>query len=149
MPSLFPTTKSPPPNDATMSNAAPSPPPPPPSGMVPSSSSSNILQKLSATPHQIGTRQGTRSRTRTRQAQSVNADVAESSQSRRLSLPRHHSEDHPLSSHKLAAKGYHSFQCLGVPFHVKRRYTFLRELGIGAYGCVALARDSMLDCNVA
>ncbi|CEH11841.1 kinase-like protein [Ceraceosorus bombacis] len=46
-------------------------------------------------------------------------------------------------------KGYHSFVCLGVPFHVHRRYTFLRELGIGAYGCVALARDSVLDCDVA
>jgi hypothetical protein len=147
MPSLLPTPKSPPPNAATMSNAPPSPPPP--SGMTTSSSNNNALHKLNATPRQIGTRQGTRSRTRTRQAQSLNTDAAESSRPRRLSLPRHHSDDHPLSSHKLAAKGYHSFQCLGVPFHVKKRYTFLRELGIGAYGCVALAKDNLLDCNVA
>lgn len=51
--------------------------------------------------------------------------------------------------HNLAARGYHSFRCLGVPFHVKQRYTFVRELGIGAYGCVALCRDEVLDCNVA
>lgn len=67
----------------------------------------------------------------------------------RSSLNRYNSEDHPLSAHKLAAAGYHAFHCLGVPFHVKKRYTFLRELGIGAYGCVALAHDSVLDCNVA
>jgi hypothetical protein len=148
MPSLNSTPRSPPPNAATMGSTAPSPPPPT-AMATSSSSSSNNLHKFNATPHQVGARQGTRSRTRTRQAQPANVDVAGPSRARRLSLPRHHSEDHPLSSHKLAAKGYHSFQCLGVPFHVKRRYTFLRELGIGAYGCVALARDHLLECNVA
>lgn len=100
--------------------------------------------------HQVGARQATRSRTRTRQAQTNNGNGgAGPSRPSAASLPRYNSEDHPLSPHKLAAKGYHTFQCLGIPFHVKRRYTFLRELGIGAYGCVALARDHLLDCNVA
>ena len=63
--------------------------------------------------------------------------------------PRYTNEDHPMAPHNLAARGYHSFRCLGVPFHVKQRYTFVRELGIGAYGCVALCRDEVLDCNVA
>lgn len=54
-----------------------------------------------------------------------------------------------MAPHNLAERGYHSFRCLGVPFHVKQRYTFVRELGIGAYGCVALCRDEVLDCNVA
>ena len=48
-----------------------------------------------------------------------------------------------MAPHNLAARGYHSFRCLGVPFHVKQRYTFVRELGIGAYGCVALCRDEL------
>lgn len=91
---------------------------------------------------QVGSRQATRSRTRTRAA------VGGGSRSS-ASRSRYSSEDHPLAPHKLAARGYHAFTCLGVPFHVQRRYTFLRELGIGAYGCVALARDSVLDCNVA
>lgn len=99
-------------------------------------------------PHQVGTRQATRSRTRTRQAQHQPGMQSLAGPSR-TDLPRHHSEDHPLSPQKLAAKGYHAFQCLGVPFHVKRRYAFVRELGIGAYGCVALAHDTLLDCNVA
>ncbi len=54
-----------------------------------------------------------------------------------------------MAPHNLAERGYHSFRCLGVPFHVKQRYTFVRELGIGAYGCVALCRDEVLDVNVA
>lgn len=87
-------------------------------------------------------RQVTRSRTRTRKA------VIQDPSSSRGS-PRFTSEDHPFNAHKLAEIGYHTFQCLGVPFHVNKRYTFLRELGIGAYGCVALARDNLLDCNVA
>ncbi|PWN33436.1 Pkinase-domain-containing protein, partial [Meira miltonrushii] len=104
----------------------------------------------SGTSHQVGTRQATRSRTRTRQAQpNNNNNVNNAAGPSRKPLPRYNSEDHPLSPHKLAAKGYHQFHCLGVPFHVKKRYTFMRELGIGAYGCVALAHDSVLDCNVA
>lgn len=130
------------PNKATMTRNNPSP-----TSALASSSNNNNNNNNNSTSHQVGTRQATRSRTRTRQAQqSVNVDAPGPS---RAPLPRYHSEDHPLSSHKLAIKGYHSFQCLGVPFHVKRRYTFLRELGIGAYGCVALARDHLLDCNVA
>lgn len=45
--------------------------------------------------------------------------------------------------------GYHSFDCLGVPFRVHQRYTFVRALGVGSYGCVALAHDSLLDVTVA
>lgn len=63
--------------------------------------------------------------------------------------PRYTNDDHPMAPHNLAARGYHAFRCLGVPFHVKQRYTFVRELGIGAYGCVALCRDEVLECNVA
>lgn len=63
--------------------------------------------------------------------------------------PRYTDQDHPLAPHNLAARGYHSFRCLGVPFHVKQRYTFVRELGIGAYGCVALCHDDVLGCNIA
>ena len=66
-----------------------------------------------------------------------------------IRTPHYSNEEHPLSAPNLAKQGYHSFRCLGVPFHVKKRYTFVRELGIGAYGCVALCRDSVLDCNVA
>lgn len=91
---------------------------------------------------QVGQRQGMRSRSRTTRKASTSTATAPN-------LPRYNSEDHPLSAHKLAARGYHSFSCLGVPFHVPKRYTFLRELGIGAYGCVALARDEELDTNVA
>lgn len=58
-------------------------------------------------------------------------------------------DDHPLASHNLAKRGYHTFHCLRVPFYVKRRYTFVRELGIGAYGCVALAYDNETKQEVA
>uniref|UniRef100_V5EUX2 Mitogen-activated protein kinase n=2 Tax=Kalmanozyma brasiliensis (strain GHG001) TaxID=1365824 RepID=V5EUX2_KALBG len=106
---------------------------PPPQPQSPSSSSSV---------HQVGSRQGTRTRTRTRRNVS-------SSTSGSHRTPRYTNEDHPLAPHNLATRGYHSFRCLGVPFHVKQRYTFVRELGIGAYGCVALCRDEVLECNVA
>ncbi|SNX88066.1 related to MAP kinase [Melanopsichium pennsylvanicum] len=105
--------------------------PPPPS---PSSSSSVV--------HQLGSRQATRTRTRTRRNMSSSASGSHR-------IPRYTNQDHPMAAHNLQARGYHSFRCLGVPFHVKQRYTFLRELGIGAYGCVALCRDHVLDCNVA
>lgn len=39
--------------------------------------------------------------------------------------------------------------CLDVPFHVKKRYTLVRELGVGAYGCVALAFDEQAQRQVA
>jgi len=90
---------------------------------------------------QVGARQATRTRTRTRRTIQTSNTTN--------NHPRYNSEDHPLSDRKLSQRGYHSFQCLGVPFHVNKRYTYLRELGIGAYGCVALARDNLLDCNVA
>lgn len=89
----------------------------------------------------VGGRQATRTRTRTRRTIQTSNTTK--------NHPRYNSEDHPLSDRKLSQRGYHSFQCLGVPFHVNKRYTYLRELGIGAYGCVALARDNLLDCNVA
>lgn len=122
-----------------------------------SSTSSNNNQV-----QQIGSRQGTRSRSRTTRKTPVVAAAAVAHHQQQQEpgpsnpqrprvppMPRYNSEDHPLSAHKLAARGYHSFNCLGVPFHVPKRYTFLRELGIGAYGCVALARDEEADMNVA
>ncbi|KAI3486724.1 hypothetical protein L1887_49674 [Cichorium endivia] len=128
MPAPHATPSSPPPH---ASSSAQKTPPPPPS---PSSSSSVV--------HQVGSRQGTRTRTRTRRNMSSSANASHRT-------PRYTNEDHPMAPHNLAERGYHSFRCLGVPFHVKQRYTFVRELGIGAYGCVALCRDEVLDCNVA
>ncbi|EPQ31257.1 uncharacterized protein PFL1_01442 [Pseudozyma flocculosa PF-1] len=125
MPAPNATSRSPPPAAAQAgSSRTPSPPSP------------------SSSLHQVGSRQATRTRTRTRRNVS-------SSLSTTHRIPHYTHEDHPLSPHNLDRHGYHSFRCLGVPFHVKKRYTFLRELGIGAYGCVALCRDEALDCNVA
>ncbi|PWZ00365.1 Pkinase-domain-containing protein [Testicularia cyperi] len=123
MPAPNATSLSPPP--VAGSSKTPSPPSP---------SSSSV--------HQVGSRQGTRTRTRTRRNMSSSASGSHRT-------PRYNNEDHPLAPHNLEAQGYHSFRCLSVPFHVKKRYTFVRELGIGAYGCVALCRDEVLDCNVA
>ncbi|GAC97394.1 MAP kinase [Pseudozyma hubeiensis SY62] len=132
MPAPQSTPLSPPPQQgAAAPGSSKTPPPPSP----PSSSTSNTL-------HQVGSRQGTRSRTRTRRNMSSSASGSHRT-------PRYTNEDHPMAPHNLAARGYHSFRCLGVPFHVKQRYTFVRELGIGAYGCVALCRDEVLECNVA
>ncbi|SPO31832.1 related to MAP kinase [Ustilago trichophora] len=132
MPAPQATPLSPPPHAASTSAAvagsSKTPPPPSPSS--------------SASVHQVGSRQGTRTRTRTRRNVSSSASGSHRT-------PRYTNEDHPLAPHNLAARGYHSFRCLGVPFHVKQRYTFVRELGIGAYGCVALCRDEVLECNVA
>lgn len=122
---------------ATASPHTPAPPLPP-------SSSSSASAAVGPQMQQVGSRQGTRSRSRTLRKGSVSSSGNGAPQ-----LPRFNSDDHPLSAHKLAARGYHSFSCLGVPFHVPKRYSFLRELGIGAYGCVALARDEELDTNVA
>ncbi|KDN36688.1 Pkinase-domain-containing protein, partial [Tilletiaria anomala UBC 951] len=88
----------------------------------------------------VGSRRGTRSSRR----RSVSDHIRNSK-----GVPVYTDADHPLAPARLAARGYHSFSCLGVPFYVNRRYRFIRELGIGAYGCVALARDLVLDCNVA
>jgi len=44
---------------------------------------------------------------------------------------------------------YQTFLCSGKPFHVNRRYTFLKDLGSGTYGSVALLRDNVLNRNVA
>ncbi|CAD6884305.1 unnamed protein product [Tilletia laevis] len=82
-------------------------------------------------------------------AAATGRNVTRTRRSRRTETARVPPEDHPLSADNLAARGYYTFQCLGVPFHVHRRYRFVRELGIGAYGCVALCRDEILDCNVA
>lgn len=63
----------------------------------------------------------------------------------RAELPRasrYSASSHPLAPHNLAARGYHTFTCLDEPFHVPRQYTLVRELGSGAYGSVALARDA-------
>ncbi|CDU21996.1 related to MAP kinase [Sporisorium scitamineum] len=135
-------------------HATPLSPPPPHTTNAASSSAaaSGSTKPSSTTPpappspcsvlHQVGSRQATRTRTRTRRNMS-------SSTSGSHRTPRYTNEDHPMAPHNLAARGYHSFRCLGVPFHVKQRYTFVRELGIGAYGCVALCRDQVLECNVA
>ncbi|KAJ1018575.1 hypothetical protein NDA16_004857 [Ustilago loliicola] len=142
MPAPQATPGSPPPH-ATSSSSSSIPPAPvagssktPPPQPSPSSSSSVSVV------HQVGSRQGTRTRTRTRRNMSSSASGSHRT-------PRYSNDDHPMAPHNLAARGYHSFRCLGVPFHVKQRYTFVRELGIGAYGCVALCRDEVLDCNVA
>ncbi|KAE8212869.1 hypothetical protein CF327_g3518 [Tilletia walkeri] len=82
-------------------------------------------------------------------AAATGRNASRTRRSRRSEAPQVPPEDHPLSADNLAARGYYTFQCLGVPFHVHRRYHFVRELGIGAYGCVALCRDEILDCNVA
>ncbi|TKY86870.1 hypothetical protein EX895_004158 [Sporisorium graminicola] len=138
-------------------HATPLSPPPPHTTNAASSSSSTAAASGSTKPssttppappspssvvHQVGSRQGTRTRTRTRRNVSSSASGSHRT-------PRYTNEDHPMAPHNLAARGYHSFRCLGVPFHVKQRYAFVRELGIGAYGCVALCRDEVLECNVA
>ncbi|KAL9938415.1 hypothetical protein V8E36_003038 [Tilletia maclaganii] len=112
----------------------------------PSTASSSSLASLSAAAAQISAYSAAvpaaatgRNATRTRRSRRTALENA-------ARIPP---EDHPLSADNLAARGYYTFQCLGVPFHVHKRYRFVRELGIGAYGCVALCRDEVLDCNVA
>ena len=99
-------------------------------------------------PRALWQRHATRSRTRTRSRVHLRGAYERSSHatsSRSRPLP----DDHPLTAQNLAKRGYHTFQCLRVPFHVKKRYTFKRELGIGAYGCVALAYDAETHQDVA
>ncbi|CAO1637325.1 unnamed protein product [Parajaminaea phylloscopi] len=127
---------------------------PGPSVAASTASSPSVASLSSQHLQQVGSRQGTRSRSRTTRKASLTSGAngapnASSAPVAPPSIARYNSEDHPLSAHKLAARGYHSFSCLGVPFHVPKKYKFLRELGIGAYGCVALARDEELDTNVA
>ncbi len=104
--------------------------------------------KLSTTSgeQQVGSRKATRSSSRRRISLS---DQFRNSKAAGAGAPVYTDADHPLGPAKLEARGYHSFNCLGVPFYVNKRYRFVRELGIGAYGCVALAKDTLLDCNVA
>ncbi|CDZ97124.1 cog complex component [Phaffia rhodozyma] len=57
--------------------------------------------------------------------------------------------DHPLSAGKLEERGYHSFMCLGRPFHVEKRWKLVRELGQGAYGLVISAQDDISGETIA
>lgn len=102
--------------------------------------SSSTSRKTGEKSTLVGSRRGTRSSRR----RSVSDHIRNGK-----GVPVYADADHPLGPAKLAARGYHSFTCLGVPFYVNKRYQFVRELGIGAYGCVALAKDTVLDCNVA
>lgn len=94
-----------------------------------------------------GPRHASRSRTRTRTRQ--NYLRSEQPTNNNVGWSKTAPKDHPLSSHNLSKKGYHTFMCLNIPLHVKKRYTLIRELGIGAYGCVALAYDEQSERQVA
>lgn len=52
-------------------------------------------------------------------------------------------DEHPLSKSALDKRSYHSFLCLGRPFHVEKRWQLVRELGQGAYGLVVSAQDEI------
>lgn len=93
-------------------------------------------------------RNATRSRTRTRSRVHLRGAYERGSHAP-VGWARYSPEEHPLAPHNLAKRGYHTFNCLRVPFHVKKRYSFVRELGIGAYGCVALAYDTETEQEVA
>lgn len=58
-------------------------------------------------------------------------------------------DGHPLSKDKLEERGYHSFMCLGRPFHVEKRWKLVRELGQGAYGLVVSAQDDISGETIA
>lgn len=58
-------------------------------------------------------------------------------------------DSHPLSGPSLEARGYHSFMCLGRPFHVEKRWKLVRELGQGAYGLVVSAQDDISGETIA
>ncbi|KAL4399257.1 MAP kinase [Malassezia pachydermatis] len=87
-------------------------------------------------------RHATRSRTRTRSKRHSRSREASLEGATPPGWSRYTSKDYPLSLQNLEQRGYHTFFCLRVPFHVKKRYSFVRELGIGSYGCVALAYDN-------
>ncbi|WFC99340.1 hypothetical protein MYAM1_002084 [Malassezia yamatoensis] len=95
-------------------------------------------------------RHATRSRTRTRsRAQLCNPTELTNNATGPSNRAKYLPDNHPLSAPNLTNRGYHSFSCLRVTFYVKKRYSFLRELGIGAYGCVALAYDTETKQEVA
>ena len=94
-------------------------------------------------------RQPIRTRTRTRSRNPSKMSEQPGPHVETLNWSRYSQKDHPLHLHNLAKRGYHSFQCYQVPFHVKKRYSLVRELGIGSYGCVALAYDSETSRHVA
>lgn len=88
---------------------------------------------------------------RRRRQRAASNDSASSTWTRRhsSSAQRGTPSWNPFAPDRLAALGYHTFMCLDVPFHVPQRYTFLRELGVGSYGCVVLAHDAVLNVPVA
>lgn len=95
-------------------------------------------------------RQASRSRTRTRSRNLLRFNEATNvSGGASLDWTRYTSTNHPLSEQNLSKRGYHSFTCFQTLFRVKKRYTLIRELGIGSYGCVALAHDRETDRHVA
>ncbi|KAK0539871.1 hypothetical protein OC842_000755 [Tilletia horrida] len=142
---IRPTSRSPPPPPFGMSEGQDSPVPAASTSTAAASASSPERAAAGATALASSTSAATTSGPQAATGRSV----TRTRRSRRTEPPRVPPEDHPLSAENLAARGYYTFQCLGVPFHVHRRYRFVRELGIGAYGCVALCRDEILDCNVA
>ena len=98
----------------------------------------------------IARRRPTRSRTRTRSRNAARMiDQTGSVSGTSACWTRYSPKDHPLSPQNLQKRGYHTFTCFQMPFRVKKRYTLVRELGIGSYGCVALAYDSETDRHVA
>jgi len=92
----------------------------------------------------LGPRNATRSRTRTRMRLRSEQPTGST-----VGWSKTAPKDHPLSSHNLSKRGYHTFMCLDIPFHVQKRYTLVRGLGIGSYGCVALAYDEQSGRQVA
>lgn len=98
----------------------------------------------------IARRRPTRSRTRTRTRNASRmTDHSGSISGASTGWTRYSPKDHPLSPQNLLKRGYHTFTCFQMPFRVKKRYTLVRELGVGSYGCVALAYDSETDRHVA
>ena len=112
--------------------------------------SSAKRQSLPETSHNNMTEHRHTSRARSRTRSRYLLDTAEcDTQWTTAGWPRYSLDDHPLLPTNLAKRGYHKFTCLHVPFHVKKQYNFIRELGVGAYGCVALAYDAERNMNVA
>ena len=112
--------------------------------------SSAKRQSLPETSHNNMTEHRHTSRARSRTRSRYLLDTAEcDTQWTTAGWPRYSLDDHPLLPTNLAKRGYHKFTCFHVPFHVKKQYNFIRELGVGAYGCVALAYDAERNMNVA
>ena len=44
---------------------------------------------------------------------------------------------------------YHTFQASGQPFCLAAKYTFIKDIGTGAYGAVISAKNHETDENVA